>query len=60
MIYPKKVEYWICSDQTTHRTEEEAIAHEEYLRKTYNDPVVYSAKECEAIIDDIFFMSPLV
>lgn len=40
--YPRKVEYWICSDMRTFPTREEAEAHErmiqseDYRNKSYN------------------------
>lgn len=36
--YPKKVEYWICSDDRTFPTEKQALDWEAFLNKTRNDP----------------------
>lgn len=40
-MFPRKVEYWICSDKRTFTTEEEAIAHEEFLARQSSSPTSY-------------------
>ena len=37
-LFPRKVEYWICSDDRTFPTKQQADDWEAYLEKTRNDP----------------------
>ena len=42
-MYPRKIEYWMCSDGRTFPNEEQARDWESYLEKSRNDPSAYSA-----------------
>ena len=41
--FPRKVEYWVCSDDRTFPTEQQAKDWENYLEKTRNDPTYRAA-----------------
>lgn len=41
--FPRKVEYWVCSDDRTFPTEKEAKKWEEILDRTINDPAYSNA-----------------
>ena len=41
-MYPKKVEYWICSDKRTFQTEKEAEEHERFLEREKSYQTSYS------------------
>ena len=55
MIFPHKVEYWVCSDMRSFPTEKEAIAHEEYLERERLNPqqTSYTAGKREYGMDDM-------
>lgn len=44
-MYPRKVEYWVCSDMRTFPTKKEAEAHEEFLKRERMNPTVYTNHE---------------
>lgn len=37
-MYPRKVEYWVCSDMRSFPTEKEAQEHEDYLERERQNP----------------------
>ena len=54
LSYPKKVEYWVCSDDRTFPTEQQALEWEAYLDKTRNDPNYSNATSATGDKLDIF------
>ena len=43
--YPRKVEYWICSDDRTFTTEKQAIEHENFISKAQSATFTNSSKD---------------
>lgn len=47
-LYPRKVEYWVCSDGRSFPSEKEAQDWEDCLEKMRNDPAFSSANSLSA------------
>ncbi len=57
MYYPRKIEYWVCSDMRQFSTEKEAQEHEEYLERERmnSQATVYNAEKNGFGMDDVIF-----
>lgn len=52
-MYPRKVEYWVCSDMRTFPTQKEAEAHEEFLARERFRPTTYTDSKRYYGMDDV-------
>ena len=53
MYFPRKIEYWMCSDGRTFPTEEQAKEYESFLERQSKDPSSF-ANSYQSSKPDIF------